>query len=96
MKTKILALAAVLGVTAMSAHAGIAFSVGLPLPVVTATPAVVAAPIVTAPVVTAPMVVAPAISVYPAVGVGYGWAPRYYHFGGYYGGGHFGGYGWHR
>ena len=75
MKTKILVLAALIGVTAMSANAGIRFglSVGLPLPVVVATPAVVAAPIAPAPVA----VVAP-VPVYP--GVGYVWTPGYWSY----------------
>jgi hypothetical protein len=99
MKTKIIVLAALIGVAAMSANAGIrvGFSIGLPLPVVVTTPAVVAVPIAPAPVAVVPAGLA-------CPGVGYVWAPGCwsYHAGGYawvpggwrYGGGR-GGYYYH-
>jgi len=73
MKTKMLVLAALLGVAAMSANAGVRFgvTVAVPQPVVVSTPVVCAAyvtPTPTAVVETIP----------PCPGVDYVWAPGYW------------------
>ena len=71
MKTKILLLAALLGVAAMSANAGVRFgiSIGLPLPIVVSTP-VVCAP--------APVTVVQTVPACPDVN--YVWAPGYWSY----------------
>lgn len=74
MKTKMLILAALLGVAAMSANAGVrfGFTVALPQPVV-----VVPAPVVCAtPVAPAPVTVVETVPASP--GVDYIWAPGYW------------------
>jgi hypothetical protein len=75
MKTKMLLLAALVGAAAMSANAGVRFSlsIGLPLPVVVSTPVVCAMPAAPAPV----MVVQ---TVPPCPGVDYVWAPGYWSY----------------
>jgi hypothetical protein len=69
MKTKIILMAALLGVAAMSANAGFSFgvSIGLPLPVVVSTP-----------VVCAPVTVVQAVPACPDVN--YVWAPGYWSY----------------
>ena len=71
MKTKIILIAALLGVAAMSANAGVRFglSIGLPLPVI------VSRPVVYAP---APLTVVQAVA--PCPGVDYVWAPGYWSY----------------
>jgi len=71
MKTKIILMAALLGVAAMSANAGVRFgvSIGLPLPV-----------IVSRPVVYAPAPVVVVQSVAPCPGVDYIWSPGYWSY----------------
>ena len=75
MKTKMLLLAALVGAAAMSANAGVRFSlsIGLPLPVIISTPVVCAMPVAPAPV----MVVQ---NVPPCPGVDYVWAPGYWSY----------------
>jgi hypothetical protein len=73
MKTKTLLLAALVGAAAVSANAGVNFGffIGLPRPVVVATPVVVAAP--------APP--APCVEVVPTCpGVDYVWAPGFWSY----------------
>jgi hypothetical protein len=69
MKTKMLLMAVLIGVTAMSANAGVRFSfaIGLPLPVV-----------VTAPIAPAPVTVVETVPACPSVD--YVWVPGYWSY----------------
>jgi len=73
MKTKMILMAMLVGVAAMSANAGVrfGFSIGLPLPVVVSTPVVCATPVTSAPVTVIQ-------TVPPCPGVDYVWVPGYW------------------
>jgi hypothetical protein len=74
-KTKMLLVVALAGLTALSANAGFRFglSIGLPLPVVVAPPVVVATPVAPAPVTVVG-------TIPPCLGVDYFWVPGYWSF----------------
>jgi len=75
MKTKMLLLAALIGAAAISANAGVRFSlsIGLPLPVIVSTPVVCTTPVVPAPVTVIQ-------TVPPGLGVDYVWVPGYWSY----------------